>query len=89
MREKVSLGRLASFLRGYCAVQEERHGEMLDLGNVRLLRCIVDLPFGDVWDVLGGCLANDLQCAHAVLQCMGLFIFILPLLFFIWILYIL
>lgn len=48
MREKVSLGRLASFLRGYCAVQEERHGEMLDLGNVRLLRCIVGLPFGDV-----------------------------------------
>lgn len=61
-------------------MQEERHGEVLDLGNVRLLRCVVGLPFGVVWGVLGclgGCLANDLQCTHAILQCMGLFIFIL------------
>lgn len=59
-------------------MQEERHGEVLDLGNVRLLRSVVGLPFGVVSSVfgrLGGYLVDDLQCTHAVLQDMGIFIF--------------
>lgn len=43
-------------------------------------------PFGIVLGCLkclGDCLVDDLQCTHAVLQCMGLFIFISPAINFI------
>lgn len=59
-------------------MQEERHGEVLDLGNVRLLRRVVGLPFGVISSVFGcsgGYLVDDLQCTHAVLRYMGSFIF--------------
>lgn len=45
---------------------------------MRLSRSVVGLPFGVVSSVfgrLGGYLVDDLQCTHAVLQDMGIFIF--------------